>query len=495
MPTTRCKMTRRLALIVALLATASVPAVAAAAPGRVTLVRAAGTSGDLAWSRAHVWRMHGTSAWDPATTWVRRSAYALDAATAAAHPDWVLKDASSTQLYLGTSLAADFGNPAYRAWWIAQVTAQAAGTAGVYVDDVSMERRAYYVDGYSASIRDPRTGVTMSEANWQRYMADFMVELRTALPGAEIVHDVVWYKGDARPDIQRELSAATAVALETPATAGATGTYGWETFAAYVERREAAGLGVVLDAYADAPAARQYWLADALLLDTGSLALGNDAWTAPDRFWTGYSLNLGAPAGSRSSWSGVWRRDFAQGLVLVNPPGNATRPVIVGSGYVDLDGVVQTQLTLAPGTAIVLRKAPTATAPPPPTLPPVAPVATPTPEPAQAPGKPAKRSGNAKAHIAGAATPRSTRTTVSLARARVTGHVTGAVSGYARVNVQRRRGNAWVTVRRAKDSVSKRGNFAGDITPLSRGTYRVLATFEGTGTARPSKSDYKTRVI
>ncbi|HEY6891855.1 MAG TPA: hypothetical protein VI300_28895, partial [Solirubrobacter sp.] len=168
-------------------------------------------------------------------------------------------------------------------------------------------------------------------------------------------------------------------------------------------------------------------------------------------------------------------------------------PVVVGSGYVDLDGVVQTQLTLAPGTAIVLRKAPTAVAPPPP--PPVAPVATPTPEPAPAPVKPGKRPGKAKAHTAGAATPRETRTTVSLARARVSGRVTGAVSGFTRVTVQRKRGNGWVTVRRAKDSVSKRGNFAGDITPLSRGTYRVMATFEGTGTARPSKSDYKTRSI
>ena len=489
-------MTRRLALIFALLATAVVPAVAAAAPGRVTLVRAAGTSGDLAWSRAHLWRMHGTTAWDPATTWVRRSAYALDPATAAAHPDWVLKDAASTPLYLGTSLAADFGNPAYRAWWIAQVTAQAAGTAGVYVDDVSMERRAYYADGYGASIRDPRTGLTMTEANWQRYMADFMVELRAALPGAEIVHDVVWYKGDARPDIQRELSAATAVALETPSTAGAAGTYGWETFAGLRRTprgRRARRRPRRLRRRARRPPVRARRTRSCST--PGPWPSATTRGPRPTASGPATSLNLGAPAGSRSSWSGVWRRDFAQGLVLVNPPGNGPRPVIVGSGYVDLDGVVQTQLTLAPGTAIVLRKAPTATAPPPPPVPPVAPVATPTPEPAPAPGRPGKRPGKAKAHIAGAATPRNTRTTVSLARARVTGHVTGAVSGYTRVTVQRKRGNAWVTVRRAKDSVSKRGTFAGDITPLSRGTYRVMATFEGTGTARPSKSDYKVRSL
>jgi hypothetical protein len=128
----------------------------------------------------------------------------------------------------------------------------------------------------------------------------------------------------------------------------------------------------------------------------------------------------------------------------------------------------------------------------------VAPDATPGPEPAPAPSvprKPVKRSGKVTAHIAGAAGTKVTRTTVSLARARVSGNVSGAVSGFVRVTVQRRRGIAWVTVRRVKNSVSKRGNYAGDITPLSRGSYRAVANFEGTGTARPSRSEYKTRSL
>jgi hypothetical protein len=499
-PTTRCKMARsRLILCLALLVTALVPAVALAMPGSVTLVRSAGSPSDLAWTRAHLWRMHGTAAWDPATTWIRRSAYALDAATAGAHPDWVLKDGSATPLYVGTDLAADFGNPAFRAWWIGQLTAQTAGAAGVYVDDVAMERRVYYAGGGAANARDPRTGFTLSEANWQKYMADFMVELRAALPSAEIVHDVVWYKGDARADIQRELAAASAVALENPSSTGASGTYGWETLAGYVERRQAAGTTVILDSYADAPAARLYGLATVLLLDGGAIALGNDAWTGQGRYWAGYGVALGAPTGARGVWSGVWRRDFSGGVVLVNPPGGTGRSVALGTGFADLDGVVQNQMTLAPGTAAVLRKVPTETSTPTPAPTPEAPVATPTPEPAAAPSaprKPAKRSsGKATAHIAGAVGPQSTRTTVSLARARVSGNVSGAVSGFVRVTVQRRRGVAWVTVRRAKGSVSKHGNYAGDITPLARGSYRVVANFEGTGTARPSRSDYKSRSL
>ena len=78
---------------------------------------------------------------------------------------------------------------------------------------------------------------------------------------------------------------------------------------------------------------------------------------------------------------------------------------------------------------------------------------------------------------------------MTLTRTKVFGRVAGAVSGFTRVTVQRKRGCRWVTVRRAKDSVSKRGKFSGEIKPLSRGTYRVIATFEGTGTAPPSRAE------
>jgi putative glycosyl hydrolase-like family 15 (GHL15) protein len=473
-------------LILALAVSATVPATASAAPGQVTLVRAAGASGDLAWTRTHIARMHGATAWDPATTWIRRSAYALDPATAAAHPEWVLKDAFGTPLYLGSAFAADFGNPAYRAWWIAQVGAAAAGAAGVYVDDVTMERRATYYGGYPASVRDPRTGATMSEANWQRYMADFMVELRVALPGAELVHDVVWTKGDTRPDIIRELDASNAVALEHPAPASPAS---WASFAGYVERRQASGRGVVLDTAAESITARVSGLATALLLDGGALSLGNDAWTARDRWWSGYGAALGAPVSGRYAWANVWRRDFAGGAVLVNPPGSPAQTVSVGPGFADLDGVARGELTLAPGTGAVLVRVPVSTPPPAPTATPAPPVATPTPAPPPPPRKRGKRSGKAKAHSAGAEDPVDTKTTVRLTRTKVSGRVAGAVSGFTRVTVQRKRGGRWATVRRAKDSVSKRGRYSGEIRRLARGTYRAIARFEGTGTARPSRAE------
>jgi hypothetical protein len=334
-------------------------------------------------------------------------------------------------------------------------------------------------------------------------MADFMVELRAALPAAEIVHDVIWTKGDAASSIVRELAAASAVAIEKgfndPTVLSNSGTYGWETLAGYVTRRQAAGPAVILDGYADAPAPRLYGLGAALLLDTGAIALGNDAWTAPNRYWTGYDVQLGAPTGARYQWSGVWRRDFANGTVLVNQPGNGVRAVSLGAGFADLDGLAKDQLELAAGTAAVLKRVPVAPVPTP--VPPPAPVepavsspvATPTPTPA--PRRPVRPSSRATAHIAGAAGTKATTTTVTFSRLEVSGRVTGAVSGYVRVSVQRRRGTVWTTFRRVKPSISKRGSFKAPISRLSRGTYRVVANFEGTGTAVPSRSEYQIRSL
>ena len=53
------------------------------------------------------------------------------------------------------------------------------------------------------------------------------------------------------------------------------------------------------------------------------------------------------------------------------------------------------------------------------------------------------------------------------------------------MTVQRKRGKGWVTARRTRLNISKRGRFEGAIARLSRGTYRVAARFEGTGTASP----------
>jgi hypothetical protein len=216
----------------------------------------------------------------PPTAWAHRSAYVLSPSDAAAHPEWVLKDAGGRELSAGSGVAADVGDPAYRAWWITR----AAGARRLYIDDVTMTRRL------SGTPRDPRTGRTMSESAWQREMADFMVAVREALPDTEIVHEVLWTAGTWRSSVRRELAAADAVALERgfgdPAIAGPAE---FHAFASFVEGRQNAGQTVVLD---PAPSPL-YALATALLADRGAVTL------ATAERWAGYGVQLGAPAGPR----------------------------------------------------------------------------------------------------------------------------------------------------------------------------------------------------
>jgi hypothetical protein len=69
--------------------------------------------------------------------------------------------------------------------------------------------------------------------------------------------------------------------------------------------------------------------------------------------WAGFAI--GSPKGSYAKVGGVYQRSFSSGLVLVNPT-SATAHVSLGGTYVDVNGHAMTSATLAPHTALILRK-------------------------------------------------------------------------------------------------------------------------------------------
>ena len=404
------------ALLVAAVLLPSGSAVAAE-QGTVRLARGAESSFDAytaspsptaqSWMRDHYWRMRTYAPYFNSRlswyrdAWAYQDAYAIypNAPEASTHPEWILKDPSGNKLWIQfacsngscTQYAADIGNPAYRAFWIADAKRRlAAGYKGLFIDDVNMAQRVSDGQGRYTMPLDPRTGTTMDETAWMKYMADFMVEVRAALPGVEIVHNTIWTMGDATADLKRQLNAADYTYLERgfvdSGITGGGGKFGFQTLAAFIDRRHAAGHPVILDGYTTDPQWREYGLATYLLLNDGSDALGNDAANRPDAFWSGYDVHLGTAAGGRYATGGVWRRDFAQGSVLVNEPGNPTRVITVGAGYQDVNGVALTSVTLAGAAGAVLIKSAPAVTPTPtetvidPTVTPT-PTSTPTPTP------------------------------------------------------------------------------------------------------------------
>lgn len=372
---------------VLLAAAASSASSTAGSPGEVRFVKGAEsgfdtftrrpTAAQRSFMRSHYWRLRTYSPyfdsrlrWAPAA-WAYQNAYAIypSSPEASAHPNWILRDTSGAKLWIQfacangacTQYAADIGDPSFRAWWIAAAKAKlAAGYRGIYIDDVNMGERVSDGDGVFKLPVDPRTHAPLDERAWQHYMAEFMGQVRKALPGAEIIHNVLWPQGDATADLRSELRAADYVELEhgfgDRGIVAGHGKFGFETLLRFVAHRHAAGTGVIFGGSGTSMADRLYALASYFLVSAGNDALDYDVASTPDDWWAGYGVQLGDAAGPGRRSQGVWRRDFVDGAVLVNEPGSPVRTIQVGSGYRDLSGIVRTSVRLGPTSGIVLLR-------------------------------------------------------------------------------------------------------------------------------------------
>jgi hypothetical protein len=507
-----------LALLAAtLVATAPTAAAQAGEAGSVQFAKAAEASFDAftqnpsndqkQWMRSHYERMRAYApyfdsrlSWFP-DAWAYQDAYAIyrTSPVATEHPEWILKDAAGNKLYIpfgcsgGTcpQYAGDFGNPAFRDWWIESATSKMAkGYRGLFVDDVNMDWRVGNGAGAFVAPRDPRTGTTMTEANWRRYMADFTEQIRAALPGKEIIHNALWFAGCGSatdscwsdPHIRRELLAADYIELERglndAGITGGGGRFGYETFMSRVDWLHSQGKAVVFDSQAGNAAGREYGLANYLLVSTGRDLLGNDPGGTPADWWAGYDVELGAPRGGRHAWNGLIRRDFERGIVLVNKPGGARRTVELPAGSTGPDGEPRPAVELggAEGAVVVTRDSsgPDPEPSPEETRTEVYPRPNPA---APAAGKPTEKP---------ASRPR-TRTRRLSRAVLVRGRVRRARAGRVRIRLQRNVAGRWVQVRRTRVAV-RHGRFRKLFRGLPAGRYRVRAAYLGSATATVSRS-------
>ena len=255
----------------------------------------------------------------------RRSAYALDFATASAHPDWVLKDPAARPSTWAARLAADFGNPAYRAWWIAQAAARPPAR-GLYVDDVLMERRATPLRRRDqrprpADRRDDDRGQLAALHGRLHGRAARRAPDRRARPRRALVQGrhARRHRSASSPPPTRSRSRRAS----TTRRSSAAGHLRLGVARRLRRAPQAAGRGVILDSYADAPAARA--------VRPGHRAAARPArcprqrrLDRPDRCWTGYDVRS-RPAGRRALPGRASGGAIRRGVVLVNPPGNGTR--------------------------------------------------------------------------------------------------------------------------------------------------------------------------
>jgi hypothetical protein len=337
------------------------------------------------WMRDRYWRMRG---YPPFFTW-----YALDWAPPTHfymdlyaiynddwgnqfiedNPQWVLRDAQGRALYIpfacsgGTcpQYAADIGDPGFRAWWIEQARAQLEqGYAGIHVDDVNLEWRVSDGDGDFVRPIDPRTGEPMTDSDWRRYMAEFTEEIRAAFPDTEIAHNPLWWMDQNDPYVQRQIDAADFIELERgfndQGIVGGAGKWGYETYLAHIDWLHARGKAVIYEPYGLDELSSRFELASYFLVNEGNDVIASDYRSNPDDWWPAWETDLGASLGPRDSWEGLFRRDFSDGVALVNQPDSPTRTVQLPAGYrwTDLNGNAVTSLTLGAREGAVLYKEP-----------------------------------------------------------------------------------------------------------------------------------------
>jgi hypothetical protein len=330
---------------------------AAALAGQVSFFRSADASFDVwtksptvdqqQWMRDHYHRMrvYGTY-FDSRLSWfpdslTYRDCYAIYVAQFAVdHPDWVLRTVGGS-LYIPfgpkpyTQYAADITNPAYRADWIKQAKAKVAlGYRGLFVDDVNYAFKVANADGTLPSIVSGYIGNVTARA-WSQYMALFMAEIRHALPDVEIVHNSVWYVPET-PEVTFGYAQADWIEIERGVNdtglTGGTGKYALRSLLDFVDRRHAAGVGVIFDSTAKSDAERMYGLCCYLLTSNGMDMLGSREGGTPGDWWPGYDTQLGKPVGKRDYALALHARMFERGTVFVNEPGAA--PYTLGDGTV-----------------------------------------------------------------------------------------------------------------------------------------------------------------
>lgn len=316
--------------------------------------------------------------WYP-NAWVYKDSYALkpEWSITREQPDWVLKDEYGNMLYIpfacsgGTcsQYAADLGNYEFREWWLDGLEDRLdRGYIGVWVDDVNLKWRVSNGDKDFVNPIDPRTGRLMTYADYQRYFAEFMEDIRARFPQAEIAHNAIWATEPADGDDQylvRQVLAADYINLERGVTDGdgldgGTGKYGFETFLSYIDWVHSLGRYVILDDDdSTSDRDRDLELAVYFLISTGGDMIGADGdrdRMNPDNFWEGYYTYLGEALGPRYIQNGVFRRDFECGVVVVNQPEEPTRTVNFDEFMTDLEGNLVNSVTLDDGEGEVLVK-------------------------------------------------------------------------------------------------------------------------------------------
>jgi hypothetical protein len=283
---------------------------------------------------------------------------------AAAHPEWFLQNTSGQRFTFRNYSwiwAADVGNAGYQQKWADNVLAEmgSKGWDGVFIDDTNPSMEYHYDVASVAKYPTDATYQAATGSALQAIGARFRSAGKLAIPNFGFWKDYPAVINDWLKYVDGGMNENFVKVGDTAAAAGYDRASVWETQLQSIKDAEAQGklyLGVSHSANSDGAAA-QYGYATMLLAGAGKATFALHGDYTNENWFSVYDYAIGTPAATETrEASGVHRRKFTNGLVLVNPTA-ASVSVQFGGAYTGSGLTNATAATLPAHSALILAKA------------------------------------------------------------------------------------------------------------------------------------------
>jgi hypothetical protein len=279
----------------------------------------------------------------------------------AQHPGWFLRDASGKPIPAKgySDWLMDPGNAAYQQACIAHsiAIAKASGFDGVYLDEINASPQWDVTAGTQIPAYPTLT-------SWQNAMSSLLDNavaqfhahglLAYANLGGTVTAPGTWQRWSGVLDGSEEEGWAGGSAGLSASP------WSWASQLANVAWSEAHGKYTLIHDYYDSATPNIFGLASMLLVANGhtSFSTSNGDYTSTENWFPVYSLaqSLGAPTGAYTKLpNGVYERQFANGIVLVNPTSSSVPSFSLGGTYSGSGLTNVSTVSMGPSSGLILQ--------------------------------------------------------------------------------------------------------------------------------------------
>lgn len=279
---------------------------------------------------------------------------------AESHPDWYLRNTSGAKFtFWGYDYlwAADIGVRSYQDRWAATVLAKLEADIwdGVFIDDTNPTVRYQYNPGSLPKYPDDAAYSAATGAALKVIGPALKAQGKLVIPNIGAWRDYRTTVSTWLPYVSGGMEEQFTKWGNDPATGYLTGD-DWDRQLALLKETQAAGQYALLVSHStskDANAARYGW-GTTLLAGTGKASYSLAENYTDQSWFPEYDYDLGKAVGAETKLSsGVHKRVFERGIVLVNPTVGSV-PVSFGGRYRGSGLTTRSSTTMAPHTGLIL---------------------------------------------------------------------------------------------------------------------------------------------